>query len=186
LGNVLDAAERALQVHGCAALTLETVAKDANCTKGLVHYHFGTRTKLLIAASDRLWEKRENNWTAALRGGAPEECIRETWSLLQRETASGVTRAWLSLLVDADRVLGQAVRRRMDRFDTALRIAAGALLDRLGQTPTIPRDEWSRLLTAGIDGVSLQMVARGQNPSLEADYSAVWLGALNLTTPTGS
>lgn len=181
--NLLDAAETMLKTHGAAAFTLDAVAAQASCAKGLAHYHFGSRSKLIIAVNDRLWDKRERDWSAALRGQVPEECMRQSWSLLASEAASGVTRAWLSLLTEPDRALAQAVRRRMERFETVLLSATTSLLDVLGLEPSIPADEWSRLLSAGVYGLGLELVARGRSPSLEADYSAIWLSALGLTKP---
>ena len=181
--NILSAAEDVLKTSGAASFTLDSVASAAGCAKGLVHYHFGSRTQLLIAANDRLWDRREDDWAKALRAGAPEDCIRQSWTLLAAEASSGITRAWLSLLTEPDRALGQAVRRRMERFDTAMRGATTALLDNLGLEPTIPPDEWSRLVVASAYGLGLQLVARGKTPALEADYSAIWLSALGLTRP---
>ena len=182
-GNILDAAERALLVEGCGSLALDTVAKAAGCAKGLVHYHFETRTKLLVAANDRLWDKRQRSWEAALAGPALERCIRETWTLLLREATEGVTRARLSLLVDSDRALGAAARRSTERFDAAFHASSRALLDRLDLAPSIAPDEWSRLLLAGVDGVALQLIGGRPASSVETDYAAVWLAALGLTKP---
>lgn len=181
--NILNAAADVLKTSGAAAFTLDAVATAAGCAKGLVHYHFGSRTQLLIAANDRLWDRREQDWANALRARAPEDCIRQSWALLVSEATSGVTRGWLSLLTEPDRALGAAVRRRMERFETAVQGAIAGLLDNLGLEPTIPPDEWSRLVTASAYGLALQLVARGKSPALEADYSAIWLSALGLTRP---
>ena len=183
--NIAKAAEYVLRQHGAASFTLDRVSEAAKCAKGLVHYHFGSRTKLLAAANDLLWDDRERNWTSALGGTSPEACVRQSWVLLSTEAATGVTRAWLSLLVEPEPPTLQAVRRRMDRFDSTVLVAASALLTSLGLAPTIPASEWGRLVTAGIEGLGIQLVAQGRGQSLEAVYSAVWLAALGLTQPRG-
>ena len=181
--NILGAAESVLRQHGGSPLTLERVATAAKCAKGLVHYHFGSRSKLLAAVNDQLWDARERNWVAALRGSSPEVCVRQSWTLLSNEAAQGITRAWLALLVEPDAHILQAAKRRMDRFETVILDAATALFESVGLVPTIAAPELGRLLAAGIHGLGVQLVAHGRNQTLEAAYSALWLAALSLTQP---
>jgi AcrR family transcriptional regulator len=179
--NILTAAESVLRQHGGSSFTLDRVASAAKCAKGLVHYHFGTRSKLLTAVNDQLWDARERNWAAALRDPSPEVCVRQSWTLLSTEAAQGITRAWLSLLVEPDPHTLQAARRRLDRFETVVLGAATALFDSLDLTPTIAPPELGRLLAAGIHGLGVQLVAHGRSQVLETAYSALWLSALSLT-----
>lgn len=178
--NILAAAVTALCERGAASLTLDTVSNQARCAKGLVHYHFSSRRRLLTSASDSIWDQREEEWRTALTGAA-EDCIRQSWKVLLRESAGGVTRAWLSLAVDSDHAVAEATKRRLARFDTTLQSATMALLDSLGLIPTIPPDEWCRVLAAAIHGISVQLEGGSGGAHLEGAYSAVWLAALSLT-----
>jgi len=47
--GVLDAAERLVDRHGAARLTLAGVAWEAGVSKGGLLYHFGTRDELIAA-----------------------------------------------------------------------------------------------------------------------------------------
>lgn len=181
--GIMAAAVSALKEHGAASLTLETVAATARCAKGLVHYHFATRRGLLTSVNDVLWDRREHAWVAALAGATLDDCVRQSWTVLSAERTDGTTRAWLSLLVDSDRSVAQAATRRLRRFNVSLYQASLRLLDSLVLTPTIPPEEWGRMLSAVIHGMCVQAEAGGAPSEQESDYAALWLAALSLTRP---
>ena len=45
---ILDATEALLMLRGAHTLTIDAVAREARCAKGLVHYHFRTKGQLLV------------------------------------------------------------------------------------------------------------------------------------------
>jgi AcrR family transcriptional regulator len=57
----LDAAERLVDRHGAARLTLSAVAEEAGVSKGGLLYHFGTKDELIAAMLDRRFARFDNN-----------------------------------------------------------------------------------------------------------------------------
>src|SRR3972149_10100329 len=90
--SILDAADRLLRRGGGG--TVDEVAREARCAKGLVHYHFKTKAALLAAAAARLGERRRSRWTEAFQAPTPDAAIQRSWTLLVSESRDGTIRAW--------------------------------------------------------------------------------------------
>ena len=96
---ILGAAESFTKERGAGAVTVEGVARAAGCAKGLVHYHFKTKSGLIESVAQRLASYRETRWREAFDAPSPEEAIDRTWSVLTEESNDGTLRAWTSLLL---------------------------------------------------------------------------------------
>ncbi len=59
--RLLDAAERLVDRHGAARLTLSAVAEEAGVSKGGLLYHFGTKDELIAAMLDRRFARFDDN-----------------------------------------------------------------------------------------------------------------------------
>ena len=57
--RIMDATYRALCTHGYAALTMQDIADESECSKSLLHYHFDTKEDLLVELLDHLLERFE-------------------------------------------------------------------------------------------------------------------------------
>src|SRR3989304_5753325 len=64
--SILDAADRLLRRGGGG--TVDEVAREARCAKGLVHYHFKTKAALLAAAAARLGGEAAESLDGGLSG----------------------------------------------------------------------------------------------------------------------
>jgi AcrR family transcriptional regulator len=180
---ILAAAERLLRRRGTTETTIEAVAKETRCAKGLVHYHFKTKPALLGSVAEQMGAAREAAWVAAFRAPSPEAAIQQTWDLVTREARDGTIRAWTSLLSERNSLTVQTVRHRIDTFATALSGAVSRLLQDLGLRPTIPVREMGWLLAGVVHGMGIQLDA-GANPAeLQGAYAAAWLGVLSLAKP---
>lgn len=180
---ILAAAERLVRRRGATETTIEAVAKEAHCAKGLVHYHFKTKPTLLAAVAEKMAAARAAAWTAAFRAASPEAAIRQTWDLLTREARDGTTRAWTSLLAEESALTVQAVRAGIGAFARELSDAVARLLADLGLRPSIPVRELGWLLAGVVHGMGAQVEA-GANPGeLQGAYAAAWLGVLSLAKP---
>ena len=87
--SILEAAIRCLCRVPAGSLTVDAIAREADCAKGLVHYHFKTKSALFAAAAERLWANRTARWTEALSHGDPKEAIERSWTLLTEEAEQG-------------------------------------------------------------------------------------------------
>jgi AcrR family transcriptional regulator len=178
---ILDAAERLLR-HGSGG-TIDEVAHEAHCAKGLVHYHFRTKSLLLAAVASQLANRRNLAWAAAFEAHSPDAAIRTSWELLLKEHLGGELRAWVALLAEPDPITGHTVSTEMGAFAAAITEATGKLLASLGLRPTVPVGEIGRYLAAVIQGMSFQLAAGGAPEELQGAYAAAWLGALSLARP---
>jgi AcrR family transcriptional regulator len=181
--SILDAAEAVLRKHGAPALTVGAVATGAECAKGLVTYHFQTKTKLLVESVLRLAAAREAVWIQAFDTPNPQDAIDRTWEVLKREAESGGLKAWTSLMALGDNEVDQAVNDSSSQFRSRITEATGGLLARAGLKTTIPAQQLGWLLAAVIQGMGFQVAGGGELDVLENAYAAVWLGLLSLTEP---
>jgi AcrR family transcriptional regulator len=176
---ILDAAERLLQRTGGA--TIDDVARDAQCAKGLVHYHFRTKDQLMAAVVADTFERRRRRWTDALQADTPQEAIEHSWQLLIDEHSSGVTRLWIVLGALEGRATVRSVSSETKSFSATITEASKALLSGLGLEPTIPAEEVGFYLASVIHGAGFQLQAGVSPDELQGPYAAAWLGVLSLT-----
>ncbi|MEZ4457066.1 MAG: TetR family transcriptional regulator [Gemmatimonadales bacterium] len=97
LDSIADAAVRVLLANGLEAWSLDRVAREAGCAKGLVVHHFGSRAGLLTEAAARLGRRRLAQRVAALEPGAGSAGLEELWATIADDTDTGVSRAVVGL-----------------------------------------------------------------------------------------
>jgi len=177
--TILDAADRLLRRGGGG--TVDEVAREARCAKGLVHYHFKTKAALLAATAARLGERRRGRWAEAFQAATPDAAIKGSWSLLVSESQDGTIRAWTALLAQRDKVTNRAVSLEFASFSAAIAGAADGLLKELGLAPTVAVEEIGLLLAGVVHGMGLQLESGTDAERLQGAYAAAWLGVLSLT-----
>lgn len=182
--GILDAAQAVIQRRGAPALTIDAVAKEAGCAKGLIHYHLKNKKALLEAVADRLAEQRERDWREAFHTPSANEAIAKSWTLLTREAQDGTVRAWTSL-VGSGVLTEQTAKKAVTRYSRALGEAAIRLLRDLKLEPAVPVGDLGWLLAATVEGLGLQLVSGVDGKVLEEAYAAAWLGVLSLGGPSG-
>ncbi len=180
---ILDATEALLKLRGAHTLTIDAVAREAKCAKGLVNYHFRTKGQLLVEAVQRIAAARQAVWVQAFDSPNPQDAIDRTWDVLKRESQSGTLRAWTSLVAlaekDVDRVVNDACRE----FRSKITASTEQLLARAGMKPSIPAEQLGWLLAAIVQGMAFQVAAGGDMEVIENAYAAAWLGVLSLAEP---
>src|SRR5260370_38814194 len=95
--RILATVDAHLRKIGAASITIDQIAKDVGCAKGLVSYHFKTKAQLLSAAAERLFDDRNGRWIEALSDVSADEAIQRSWRLITTETTSGFWKAEASL-----------------------------------------------------------------------------------------
>lgn len=179
--TILDAADRLLRRGGGG--TVDEVAREAGCAKGLVHYHFKTKAGLLAATAARLGEGRRRRWAEAFHADSPQAAIDRSWALLVSESRDGTVKAWTALCARSEKATDQAVRLEFASFRDTVSGAAASLLRNLGLAPTVSMDELGLLLASVVHGMGLQLEAGAEPARLQGAYAAAWLGVLSLTRP---
>ena len=71
--RIVDAMRRSIGVRGAAGSTFDQVAREAGVSRGLLHYHFGTKERLLAEVVRRDAEIRLDHLGRALAGARTVE-----------------------------------------------------------------------------------------------------------------
>jgi AcrR family transcriptional regulator len=107
--EILGAAKSVLVKRGLTAWTIEDVAREAQCAKGLVNYHYKTKANLLAQVGESLREDRIGRRLAALENEGAT-ALDALWNTLTAEVRSGELAAWLSLSALPDQAVHHGLR----------------------------------------------------------------------------
>lgn len=170
--RILGAAKSMLVQHGLEGWSVERVAREAGCAKGLVHYHFTSRDQLLAAvAADLCLARLRQRLTAlAVRGTAALDAL---WATMLAHAEDGTAAAWLQLGLQP----GSAVRAALappPELVTALGRASGAAME----MPPLS-DETARALLLVLDGLEAALVRDAPRADVRNAYDRVWLALLD-------
>jgi AcrR family transcriptional regulator len=179
--TILAAAERLLRKRGEGTPTLEAVAREARCAKGLINYHFSSKADVLAAVAAELGSARAARWAGAFAGRSADSAIRETWDLLVAERHDGTFSAWAALRAERGRVTVQAVNSHTSSFARSLSKGVSDLLASLDLRPTVAVPELGWYLAAVVQGMEVLLEAGAEPDELQGAYAAAWLGILSLT-----
>lgn len=167
---ILAAARTVLIRHGLPDWTVERIAAEAGCAKGLVIYHYRSRDQLLVELASALHGDRHGRRTGALaRGGTAG--LDALWTALREEVAGGEFAAWLGLAALPAGPARDAVRptpRELLRLEAAAGSALG--VDTAGS---------GALIAAALDGVQLALHAGHPEPGVREAYHRFWLGLIS-------
>lgn len=169
--RIIDAAKAILVRDGLAGWTVERVAREANCAKGLVHYHFETKWQLLGLVAAALRKERMARRAGAFsRSGT--DALDALWDVLSSETASGECAAWFALAT----VQHHTVRDALPATGDDLRRVAAAMATALAlPEPSIPR---LRVVLATLDGMQLPLLLGDDVEAVREVYDRYWLATL--------
>ena len=180
---ILDATEALLRLRGVHALTMDAVAREAGCAKGLVNYHFLTKRRLLVEAVRNIAATRQALWIQALDSSNPQDAIDRTWDVLKGEAESGTLRAWTSLVALSDGEVERVISEASGEFRSKITDSTERLLARAGMKSSIPAEQLGWLLAAIVQGMAFQVAGGGDVDVVENAYAAAWLGILSLAEP---
>ncbi|MFD2793569.1 TetR/AcrR family transcriptional regulator [Promicromonospora vindobonensis] len=99
--HILDAAVRVIQREGVTAVTFDSLAAEAELTRGGIMYHFPSREDLLAAIHQHLADRWEASLLADAGGPAEELTADERLAAYIRVSAQSATRAELQLMLEA-------------------------------------------------------------------------------------
>jgi AcrR family transcriptional regulator len=166
--SIVAAATRVLLREGLQGWSVDRVAAEAGCAKGLVHYHHGTKRALLARVGEALGRARQARRLEALAGSGADALDR-LWLALVREVRSGEWAAWAAIVSEPG--IPGPVLQPADL--PALSAAIGRALD----LPA-PRAEEARLASAALDGFQLALHLGTEEESVREAYHRLWLSFL--------
>jgi AcrR family transcriptional regulator len=169
--RIMEAAESLLMQHGLHGWSVEQVARAAECAKGLVHYHFGTRAGLLAAVAGAIGQQRieQRVHALALRGTAALDAL---FAVLRQDAEDGRSKAWLELGLNGAAELHAAMAPSAEQVDM-FAAAGGAALE----MPPL-RPDRARALLLVLDGLEAGLVRGARQADIREAYDRVWLAML--------
>ena len=166
--RILAAALDVLKSDGYAGLTTSKVAARSGQNKALIAYHFGSKQGLVAAVAREV----SAAITEELLGGigdpqTAEELARGIVQGLGRIMArdEGLARLYFDLASQS--IVDEEVGSIMREMKAGYRIVLGELVARVADGP--PRadlDAATILFIAGLEGLALEQLARGESPEL--------------------
>lgn len=179
---IVEAATGQLISTGLSSLTVARVARAARASSALVHYHFATKQRLLLAAAERLASRRTTLRLQRLEGARGLAALDALWDALVAGAARDAERAWHDLLLLArdDAAVAALLRRERERESRALAARLPRLLAELDSRPRIPPETLSSLVVTFLDGMACA-IAMGADPGeLRGAYDAFCLALVAL------
>lgn len=178
--RILEAAVQRAREGPVEGITIASIAKSADCAKGLVHYHFGTKDALLAAAAAAVWDRRREAWHDVMRRGTATDAVDRGWKTVSLEASEGRARAAVTLAARSDSI-GRSAREAAANFRLAVTADLVHVLQRMDRTLTVPPEEAGQLFVAAINGLAMEL-EMGADPGVsEAAWAAFWVGLLSLT-----
>jgi AcrR family transcriptional regulator len=166
--TITAAAATVLLRDGFQKWSVDRVAAEAGCAKGLVSYHHGSKKLLLSTVAADLHERRTALRLAALEGSGAEALDR-LWEAIVREVRSGEWAGWAALVAEPTIASPSYAPGQLD----ALSVAIGHAL---GIRPLRP-DE-GRLAEAALEGFQLSLHLGVPEESVHEAYHRLWLALL--------
>lgn len=149
--------------NGLEAWSLERVAKEAGCAKGLVVHHFGSRAGLLAVAAERLGRRRLAQRVAAVEPGAGSAGLEELWATIADDADTGVSRAVVGLAAAGFRADQQTDAAALH---AAVAKCLGIPADALAPAPA---------LAAMLDGLELALLKGVPRGAVRSAFDRLWV-----------
>ncbi|HZU40724.1 MAG TPA: TetR family transcriptional regulator [Solirubrobacteraceae bacterium] len=167
--RIVEAMRASVAARGIAGSTFDHVAREAGVSRGLLHYYFGTKERLLLEVVRREAEVREQRLEDAMADArSAEELLRALVRSFEEILGEGPTGPvmFFEMLTLAQRheevaaELAALGRRTREAFAAALRTKSEAGVLQLRDEPT----EVAAFLFALADGI---VIRRLSEPSLD-------------------
>ncbi len=167
--GILSAAKLILIRNGLAEWTIEDVAREARCAKGLVNYHYKSKARLLSLVGSSLRDDRLKRRLKAL-GGEGAAALDSLWNVLMAEVRTGELAAWLALGALADNTIKEGLRsspEHIAQLESAASRAFGISESNLGS-----------LMDSVLTGFQIALLYQHDESSVREAYHRFWLGLL--------
>jgi AcrR family transcriptional regulator len=162
--RIVEAMRASVAAHGIAGSTFDRVAREAGVSRGLLHYYFGTKERLLVEVVRRESELRGRSLDQAVADARnADELVRALVRNLEEVLGEGrcgmVTFYELLTLGQRNAEIGaelaELARRTRTRLAEALRAGSEAGVFELRAAP----DDVAAFLFALADGVTIRRLA---------------------------
>ncbi|MEZ4412871.1 MAG: TetR/AcrR family transcriptional regulator [Gemmatimonadales bacterium] len=166
--SIATAAAVVLLRDGLQKWSVDRVAAEAGCAKGLVPYHHGSKQQLLSVVAANLHRDKTARRLAALDASGAEALDR-LWDAINLEVRSGEWAAWAALMAEPNISLPPQVPSHLPTLAAAIGRALGI--------PALRPDE-ARLAEASLDGFQAALHLGAPAESVHEAYHRLWLALL--------
>jgi AcrR family transcriptional regulator len=162
--RIVEAMRTSVATRGIAGSTFDRVAREAGVSRGLLHYYFGTKERLLVEVVRRECEVRGELLELAVAGAADSDelidaLVRSFEEILGEASSGVVTFYELFTLGQRNREIGaelaELARSTRQRLADALHAGRRAGVFEL----RAPADEVANFLFALADGVTVRRLS---------------------------
>ena len=185
--RIIEAACSAITSVGVGGLTVALVARRAKVSSALVHYHFATKRRLLLAAARALATRKTDARVAAISTGSGLKGVDALWTSLAAGPGAAAEHAWPDLVLvsrDDDGVRATLAEER-ERERALSADALARLLASLGSRPRLPPEDLAAVVATFLDGASAALAAGASPVEVRASYDAFWLALVALGQTAG-
>src|SRR5574337_1098965 len=166
--RIVEAATALVVEDGLERWTTQQVAERAGCAKGLVHYHFHSKWRLLAEVAATLRRARLERRIAAFQA-AGSAALDRLWLVLGEETAGGYATAWIALAAAAHPDVRRAQAPEGEELRRLEAVLHAALDLSLGSPARV------RAVLGVLDGFELALL-RGDAPDAVREiFDPFWL-----------
>ncbi len=169
--RIMEATYRALCEQGYAALTMQDIADECDCSKSLLHYHFDTKEDLLVALLAHLLERFEDR--VPVDDGDPRGQLVELVELFvfggdrDLDEHRAFNTAMLELRAQAPH--NEAFRRQLAENDAHVHATVAAVVERgieTGAFREVDPERTAAHLLAAIQGARIRWITIGDDAAL--------------------
>jgi AcrR family transcriptional regulator len=165
--RILEAGLETLLAEGYAGMTTAKVALRAGENKALISYHFGSKQGLVAAAAAQLGDRITQDVLAGVADARTATGILEgIVAAISRLLAEDERIARLYFDLNAVSVVEDEVRGALREVKRRWRAVLAGLLREAG-VPARRIDAATVLVIAGVEGLALERLERGETPELE-------------------
>lgn len=162
--KVIQGALRALCEHGVTATTTRKIAAECSVPLATLHYHFESKSALLLAVLDAINEETVVAMRADLRDSVDlaaciAQILRAAWRFIERSRDLQVVQYELTLYALREDAAWLA-ERQYESYVRLWRDMLMATAQRTGELDTAGSATLARFILAGFDGLILQELAR--------------------------
>lgn len=177
--RLLEAALQSAHRQGYGALSLQSVARQANVSKALVLYHYHDKDELLVTLIGWLTSRVISREQAALDTSTKTSVLEALWRWLDGEFREGELRVLIELASERSTAARQALTASAERRHETARATMVKVFETLELSPRLPASMLATCELAFRDGLVIS-AARQSDREARVAFDVFWMSMLSL------
>jgi AcrR family transcriptional regulator len=170
--EIVEAAFRCLARDGYAATSMQRIADEAGLSKRMLHYYFDTRERLFEEVVRRVGDRLLAGVADAVASlDQPADIVSAGFERLWQAVTNDPELHAVYFGLVAESVTDPDLRRTVEYVKDGYRDLIGQLIRRVrerGIELRLAEDSLTVLIIAGVQGLTLEFLERGETPALNA------------------